>query len=74
MSKALWHLLNLSNEEALTDFYHENLSAPRAISISPEDFLLVFQKRPEPFTGLHSKFSLLEVDLERGGSGTAQYT
>ena len=58
---------NLSNaKEALNDFYHTNLSAPRAISIPPEDFLLLFQKRPEPFTTLHPKqipFNCLEVDL-----------
>ena len=58
---------NLRNtKEALTDFYHANPAAPRAISIPPEDFLLLFQKRPEPFTNLHPKqisFDRLEVDL-----------
>ena len=58
---------NLSNaKEALNNFYHANSSAPRAISIPPEDFLLLFQKRPEPFTNLHPKqipFDRLEVDL-----------
>ena len=58
---------NLGNaKEALNDFYHANLSAPRAISIPPEDFFLLFQKRPEPFTTLHPKqipFDRLEVDL-----------
>ena len=35
-------------------------SAPRAISIPPVDFLLLFQKRPEPFTSLHpNKFLLI---------------
>ena len=44
---------NLSNaKEALTDFYHANPTASRAISIPLEDFLLLFQKRPEPFTSL----------------------
>ena len=52
-----WELKsNLSNaKEALTDFYHANPSSPRALSIPPEDFLLLFQKRPEPFTTLHPK-------------------
>ena len=58
---------NLRNtKEALTDFYHANPAAPRAISIPLEDFLLLFQKRPEPFTNLHPKqipFDRLEVDL-----------
>ena len=58
---------NLGNaKEALNDFYHANPAAPRAISIPPEDFLLLFQKRPEPFTSLHPKqipFDRLEVDL-----------
>ena len=58
---------NLGNaKEALNDFYHANPSAPRAISIPLEDFLLLFQKRPEPFTTLHPKqipFDRLEVDL-----------
>ena len=58
---------NLGNaKEALNDFYHTNPTAPRAISIPPEDFLLLFQKRPEPFTSLHPKqipFDCLEVDL-----------
>ena len=58
---------NLGNtKEALNDFYHANLSAPRAISIPPEDFLLLFQKRAEPFTTLHPKqipFDRLEVNL-----------
>ena len=58
---------NLSNaKEALNDFYHVNLPAPRAISIPPEDFLLLFQKRLEPFMSLHTKqipFDRLEVDL-----------
>ena len=58
---------NLGNaKEALTDFYHANPAAPRAISIPPEDFLLLFQKRLEPFTSLHPKqipFDRLEVDL-----------
>ena len=58
---------NLGNaKEALNDFYRTNLSAPRAISIPPEDFLLLFQKRPEPFTTLHPKqipFDCLEIDL-----------
>ena len=63
-----WELKsNLSNaKEALIDFYHTNPSAPRAISIPSEDFLLLFQKRPEPFTTLHPKqipFDHLEVDL-----------
>ena len=49
---------NLGNvKEPLNDFYHANPSAPRAISIPPEDFLLLFQKRPEPFTP--SKFLLI---------------
>ena len=65
MSKALWHLLNLSNEEALTDFYHENLSAPRAISISPEDFLLLFQKRPEPFTVTPKTVTITNLNTAR---------
>ena len=46
--------------------YHTNPSAPRAISIPPEDFLLLFQKRPAPLTSLHPKqipFDRLEVDL-----------
>ena len=58
---------NLSNaKEALDDFYHANLSTPRAISIPPRDFLLLFQKRLEPFMSLHTKqipFDRLEVDL-----------
>ena len=58
---------NLGNtKEALTDFYHANPAAPRAISIPPEDFLLLFQKRLEPFTSLHPKqipFDRLEVNL-----------
>ena len=58
---------NLGNaKEALNDFHHANPAAPRAISIPPEDFLLLFQKRPEPFTSLHPKqipFDRLEVDL-----------
>ena len=58
---------NLGNtKEALNDFYHANPAAPRAISIPPEDFLLLFQKRLEPFTSLHPKqipFDCLEVDL-----------
>ena len=58
---------NLSNaKEVLNDFYHANPAAPRAISIPPEDFLLLFQKRPEPFTTLHPKqilFNRLEVNL-----------
>ena len=58
---------NLSNTtEALIDFYHANLSAPRALSIPPEDFLLLFQKRPKPFTSPHPTqipFNHLEVDL-----------
>ena len=58
---------NLGNaKEALNDFYCANPSAPRAISIPPEDFLLLFQKRLEPFTSLHPKqipFDCLEVDL-----------
>ena len=58
---------NLGNtKEALTDFYYTNLSAPRAISIPSEDFLLLFQTRLEPFTSLHPKqipFDRLEVNL-----------
>ena len=58
---------NLRNaKEALTDFYHANLSASRAISIPPEDFLLLFQRRPEPFTTLHPKqipVDCVEVNL-----------
>ena len=58
---------NLSNaKEGLNDFYHTNLSAPRAISIPLEDFLLLFQKRLEPSTSLHPRqipFDHLEVDL-----------
>ena len=58
---------NLGNtKEALTDFYHAIPSAPRAISIPPEDFLLLFQMRPKSFTSLHPKqipFDRLEVDL-----------
>ena len=63
-----WELkANLGNaKEVLNNFYHTNLSAPRAISIPPEDFLLLFQKRLEPFTSLHPKqipFDHLEFDL-----------
>ena len=58
---------NLGNtKKASTDFYHANPSTPRALSIPPEDFLLLFQKRPEPFTSPHStqiSFDHLEVDL-----------
>ena len=39
------------------------------VTIPPEDFLLLFQKRPEPFTSLHPKqvpFDRLEVDLREG--------
>ena len=53
-------------KEALMDFYHANPSTPRAISIPPEDFLLLFKKQPEPFTTLHPKqipSDHLEVDL-----------
>ena len=53
---------NLGNaREALNDFYHTNPAAPRAISIPLEDFLLLFQKRPEPFTP--SKFLLIAWKL-----------
>ena len=47
---------NLGNTtEALNDFYHVNPSVSRVILIPLEDFLLWFQKRPEPFTSLHPK-------------------
>ena len=56
--------VNLSNaKEALTNFYHANPSAPRAISIPLEDFLLLFrgQSLLQAFTP--SKFLLITWKL-----------
>ena len=45
---------NLRNAtDAICDFHESHSSAPRALSIDPADFLLLFQKRPEPFTEIN---------------------
>ena len=58
---------NLGNtKDAIHDFHKSHSSAPHALSIDPADFLLLFQKRPEPFTELNLHrlpFDHLEVNL-----------
>ena len=58
---------NLGNaKDTIQDFHKSHSSAPHALSIDPADFLLLFQKRPEPFTDIHPcclPFDCLEVDL-----------
>ena len=58
---------NLRNaKDAIHDFHESHSSAPRALSIDPADFLLLFQKWPEPFTKIHLchlSFDCLEVNL-----------
>ena len=58
---------NLRNaKDAIRDFHESHSSAPCALSIDPVDFLLLFQKRLEPFTEINLcrlPFDHLEVDL-----------
>ena len=58
---------NLRNvKDAICDFHNSHSSTPQALSIDPADFLLLFQKWPEPFTEVHPyclPFDHLEVDL-----------
>ena len=58
---------NLENvKDAIQDFHKSHSSTPRALSIDPADFLLLFQKQPEPFTEINPcrlPFDHLEVDL-----------
>ena len=58
---------NLGNvKDAIHDFHDSYSSAPCALSIDPADFLLLFQKWPEPFTEINPcrlPFDHLEVDL-----------
>ena len=58
---------NLRNaKDTIRDFHKSHSSAPHALSIDPADFLLLFQKQLEPFTGLNLcrlPFDCLEVDL-----------
>ena len=53
-------------KDAICNFHESHSSAPRALSIDPADFLLLFQKWPEPFTKIHLchlSFDCLEVSL-----------
>ena len=58
---------NLGNaKDAIHDFHESHSSAPHALSIDPADFLLLFQKPPEPFTEINLRclpFDRLKVDL-----------
>ena len=58
---------NLGNaKDAIRDFHKSHSSIPRALSIDPADFLLLFQKWLELFTNIHPchlPFDHLEVDL-----------
>ena len=58
---------NLRNAKyAICDFYQSYSSTTCAISIDLVDFLLLFQKQPEPFTEVYScclPFDCLEVNL-----------
>ena len=58
---------NLRNaKDAIHDFHDSHSSTPRALSIDPADFLLLFQKWPKPFTELNPHclpFDHLEVNL-----------
>ena len=68
-NKKLEYLRNV--KDAICDFHESHSSAPRALSINPADFLLLFQKWLEPFTEInpyHLPFDCLEVNLQKGGS------
>ena len=58
---------NLGNvKDAICDFHESHSSTPRALSIDPADFLLLFQRRPEPFTEINLcclPFDCLAVNL-----------
>ena len=58
---------NLGNmKDTIRDFHKSHSFTPCALSIDPADFLLLFQKWPEPFTDIHLHhlpFNHLEVDL-----------
>ena len=58
---------NLGNaKDAIHDFHESHSSTPHTLSIDPADFLLLFQKQPEPFTEINPHclpFDHLEVDL-----------
>ena len=58
---------NLGNvKNTIHNFHQSHFSTPCTLSIDPADFLLLFQKWPEPFTeiNLHRlPFDRLEVDL-----------
>ena len=58
---------NLGNvKDAIHNFHESHSSTPCALSIDPADFLLLFQKWPEPFTEINPcrlPFDCLEVDL-----------
>ena len=58
---------NLGNmKDTIRDFHKSHSFTPYALSIDPVDFLLLFQKWPEPFTDIHLHhlpFNHLEVDL-----------
>ena len=58
---------NLKNaKDTICAFHESHSSAPHALSIDPADFLLLFQKQPEPFTEINLcclPFNHLEVNL-----------
>ena len=58
---------NLRNaKDAIHDFHESHSSTPHTLSIDPADFLLLFQKQPEPFPEINPcclPFDHLEVNL-----------
>ena len=55
-SDRMWKpMFNLGNaKDAIHDFHESHSSTPHTLSIDPADFLLLFQKQPEPFTEVNS--------------------